>query len=57
MFFVGADNKSYTVAIIKPDVVAHGKAEEIIMKVRAQVQVMSLFTGHHVVSNPYAIFF
>lgn len=28
-------HKSYTVAIIKPDVVAHGKASEIIMKVRA----------------------
>ncbi|KAK7169547.1 hypothetical protein R3I93_005505 [Phoxinus phoxinus] len=29
-----ADNKSYTVAIIKPDVVAHGKAEEIMMKIQ-----------------------
>ncbi|XP_077071950.1 thioredoxin domain-containing protein 6 isoform X2 [Siphateles boraxobius] len=29
-----SDNKSYTVAIIKPDVVAHGKAEEIIMKIQ-----------------------
>ncbi|KAK2904677.1 hypothetical protein Q8A67_006476 [Cirrhinus molitorella] len=27
-------NKSYTVAIIKPDVVAHGKANEIIMKIQ-----------------------
>ncbi|XP_048454661.1 thioredoxin domain-containing protein 6-like [Rhincodon typus] len=27
-------NKSYTVAIIKPDAVAHGKANEIIMKIR-----------------------
>lgn len=26
-------SKSYTVAIIKPDAVAHGKANEIIMKV------------------------
>lgn len=26
-------NKSYTVAIIKPDAVAHGKVNEIIMKV------------------------
>lgn len=34
MFLVPAD-ESYTVAIIKPDVVAHGKADEIIMKVRA----------------------
>lgn len=34
--FLVPDNKSYTVAIIKPDVVAHGKADEIIMKVRAQ---------------------
>ncbi|XP_021334262.1 thioredoxin domain-containing protein 6 isoform X1 [Danio rerio] len=27
-------DKSYTVAIIKPDVVAHGKADEIIMKIQ-----------------------
>ncbi|XP_060684129.1 thioredoxin domain-containing protein 6 [Hemiscyllium ocellatum] len=27
-------NKSYTVAIIKPDAVAHGKADEIIMKIQ-----------------------
>ncbi|XP_067891978.1 thioredoxin domain-containing protein 6 [Heterodontus francisci] len=27
-------NKSYTIAIIKPDAVAHGKADEIIMKVQ-----------------------
>lgn len=27
-------NRSYTVAIIKPDVVAHGKTNEIIMKVK-----------------------
>jgi len=47
------------VAIIKPDVVAHGKADEIIMKVRAQFkgqEVRSLFTGHLVVSNLYAVF-
>uniref|UniRef100_UPI00398E7C5E thioredoxin domain-containing protein 6 n=1 Tax=Pristiophorus japonicus TaxID=55135 RepID=UPI00398E7C5E len=29
-----AVNKAYTVAIIKPDAVAHGKADEIIMKVQ-----------------------
>ncbi|XP_076002504.1 thioredoxin domain-containing protein 6-like [Genypterus blacodes] len=28
------DSKSYTVAIIKPDAVAHGKADEIIMKIQ-----------------------
>jgi len=59
VFFVAADNESYTVAIIKPDVVAHGKADEIIMKVRAQFkgqEVRSLLTGHLVVSNLYAVF-
>lgn len=29
-------SKSYTVAIIKPDAVAHGKANEIIMKVHKE---------------------
>lgn len=29
-------NRTYTVGIIKPDVVAHGKTDEIIMKVDAQ---------------------
>ncbi|XP_022535892.2 thioredoxin domain-containing protein 6 [Astyanax mexicanus] len=28
------DNRSYTVAIIKPDIVAHGKTDEIIMKIQ-----------------------
>uniref|UniRef100_A0A672QWF3 NME/NM23 family member 8 n=1 Tax=Sinocyclocheilus grahami TaxID=75366 RepID=A0A672QWF3_SINGR len=31
---IGPANKSNTVAIIKPDVVAHGKADEIIMKIQ-----------------------